>query len=1007
MASNTDDQTIEPTVVLPVKKRRIQTNWTKCVFCQGVDALSSSSQQGIDKVYSSLVERLLYESTDILTRLRSDISSTDHLLSKQPKWHKSCYASFTNRINIDLVKKRHSDMSPVVNTEDASCSTRPRTRILIPKVDWKKCIYCQSRKREKVHQVQSDDVESTIKDHAKYDENLKCRIGVNDLISYEAHYHRYCKYKANRATRSDETENIDPSLEQLILILDDGFQRGHIYSMELVVEKYVSFMSVDAITDPSCRTHVLKQKLQRHYGDRIVFRKQRQSNQPLLLMPSSTTTDDAIGKLMERTPETLEPEEISPESHFLYCLHTVATKLKADMKIADGHKGYDDLNQEAEEKCTPTSLYLLMKWIVQDKLDTSEQSEPDCVNSRSDDITPAIHQRILNICQDIVYNVSKGRKNTPKHIGTGLFVHHLTRSKQLIEYLHMAGDSISYPTVNRIDSSIAQSQLSRFEENDNTFVPESVVPGKFVQFAADNFDMQEETLDGKGTLHVTQMAVFQRGPPNPQAEKETTIGRRTSIGDIPPAFHHITPSEAPSQHIPPRFSQPVTNTSLDCPASRLSECKKVDLVWVLSRLSAEDAQHIPAWTGFNQSLVQPSEHVTTVGYLPIIPAPAHQLDTVMTFLLRSKAIAAKLGQTTTVITLDQALYHKAKELVWLHPEKLSDVMVRLGSFHTATNFLGVLGSHFAQSGLADIWIEAGVYSECVAQKIMQGKSWNRAVRAHKLTMEAMWRVLFRTFRIWHDHNQKRSIEDATKYATQIASTFKAKDYENTSATVQECVDHVDDLVNDINQFYEENASNATLMFWKQYIDLVETLLLFVRADRKGDWTLHLSTFKSMLPLMIMYDHTNYARWGVIYLLDMLQLEHTAPSVYQEFLAGNFVVKESIGYFNQIATDQALEHINKQCKIAGGLVGITRISSALNRWMITFSDRARLSNDIRKMVGITRDGSRSHGDRSSSRMKRDEADVKKLEEQIVQFNPFNRQGGELVCISTNDVARDDI
>ena len=106
----------------------------------------------------------------------------------------------------------------------------------------------------------------------------------------------------------------------------------------------------------------------------------------------------------------------------------------------------------------------------------------------------------------IVYNVSMGRKNTPKHIGTGLFVHHMTRSKQLIEYLHDAGNSISYPTINRIDSSIAHAQLSRFEKNDNKFIPENLVPGKFIQFAADNFDMQEETLDGKGTLHVTQMA---------------------------------------------------------------------------------------------------------------------------------------------------------------------------------------------------------------------------------------------------------------------------------------------------------------------------------------------------------------------------------------------------------------------------------------------------------------------------------------------------------------------
>lgn len=67
------------------------------------------------------------------------------------------------------------------------------------------------------------------------------------------------------------------------------------------------------------------------------------------------------------------------------------------------------------------------------------------------------HQKILHVCQTIVYNASNGRKNTPKHIGVGLLVHHATRSKQLVDYLHMSDDSISYDTVERISTSMALS----------------------------------------------------------------------------------------------------------------------------------------------------------------------------------------------------------------------------------------------------------------------------------------------------------------------------------------------------------------------------------------------------------------------------------------------------------------------------------------------------------------------------------------------------------------------
>ena len=55
---------------------------------------------------------------------------------------------------------------------------------------------------------------------------------------------------------------------------------------------------------------------------------------------------------------------------------------------------------------------------------------------------------------------------------------------------------------------------------------------------------------------------------------------------------------------------------------------------------------------------------------------------------------------------------------------------------------------------------------------------------------------------------------------------------------------------------------------------------------------------------------------------MMNLHETAPEVYQQFMEGNFVVKESEGRFNQVSVDLGLEHVNKLCKVAGGIVGIT-------------------------------------------------------------------------------------
>ena len=158
-------------------------------------------------------------------------------------------------------------------------------------------------------------------------------------------------------------------------------------------------------------------------------------------------------------------------------------------------------------------------------------------------------------------------------------------------------------------------------------------------------------------------------------------------------------------------------------------------------------------------------------------------------------------------------------------------------------------------------------------------------------------------------------------------------------------------MNDLQQYFDKHMSNPTFAFWKQYIDMVSTVLLYIRADRAGDWNVHLLIFKEMLPLMMLYDNVTYARWGTVYLLDMLQVENRAQEVHAEFIAGNYVVKETAGSFNQISADQALKHIIKKGKIAG-LVGITKVSKAMSRWIIAFSDRTRLLKDISKMALIS-------------------------------------------------------
>ena len=74
----------------------------------------------------------------------------------------------------------------------------------------------------------------------------------------------------------------------------------------------------------------------------------------------------------------------------------------------------------------------------------------------------------------------------------------------------------------------------------------------------------------------------------------------------------------------------------------------------------------------------------------------------------------------------------------------------------------------------------------------------------------------------------------------------------------------------------------TAQLWIQYTYLVDILRRFIRADRLGDWQLHLSTLEEMLPWFAASGHFLYAKTAWVYLQDMSQLRINHPSVYKNF-----------------------------------------------------------------------------------------------------------------------------
>ena len=86
-----------------------------------------------------------------------------------------------------------------------------------------------------------------------------------------------------------------------------------------------------------------------------------------------------------------------------------------------------------------------------------------------------------------------------------------------------------------------------------------------------------------------------------------------------------------------------------------------------------------------------------------------------------------------MFTCDQQLYRVAVNISWAQPDRLNNILLRLGGLHFLMSFIGCVGSLMAESGLVDILSCAfgGV------DHMMTGKKYPQNIRALRLLVETV------------------------------------------------------------------------------------------------------------------------------------------------------------------------------------------------------------------------------------------------------------------------------
>ena len=99
--------------------------------------------------------------------------------------------------------------------------------------------------------------------------------------------------------------------------------------------------------------------------------------------------------------------------------------------------------------------------------------------------------------------------------------------------------------------------------------------------------------------------------------------------------------------------------------------------------------------------------------------------------------------------------------------------------------------------------------------------------------------------------------------------------------------------------YDERCSllackSRTAKLWIQYYRQITLMRRFIRAERWGNWTLHLETVREMIPHFLAASYLAYAKYAHLYLQQMSDLENkmTEDGFHEFSSSGSFTIRRS-------------------------------------------------------------------------------------------------------------------
>ena len=848
-------------------------------------------------------------------------------------------------------------------------------------------------------------------------------LDCHDLVAAEGRYHKKC-YNSFRLHQVDDKSSISTPGRPVDTTKSANFDQlcewleleGELHSLSELREKLILISESEDVYDVKW----IKKKLQEKYAEHIIFTTiSGKPNVACLLNTASYIINDKW--------YTDRRQTVADEAERI--IKTAAKLILGDIRSAEFDINFYPPNEiiesvERGKEWLPKYLRFFLQHLLKYPL------------------------RQVSIGQCIVNAVRPRSCIPPVLFGLGVEVDNIFGSKFLLNELCSLGFSVSPDEVLRYKQSVTEN------ESASNFITE-YFPGSFTQWMADNADHNAMTIDGKGSMHAMgsicattcQDGYIPRQNLRPIQRQKRKRANQVIRGKGIPIIAYIPPENSGLSKV---FFKNILE--LQTPHI-LPRDVNLDLLWHVSYFSKSLR---PNWSGFMTDIsVGNYPGKSTVSFLPILDMDPTDYTCIYSVLVFISEQAKNLQIETPVITFDQPLWLKSLEIV---KAKSMQIVLILGGFHMMMSFMGSIGCLMKGSGLNDAL--QTIYGTNAVEHMISGKAVSRALRGHFLTESALMTKLIRNF-ITDDivetvdgldlsessddevgvgkvdeieqadetegvtgtcGEDDELVDDMEEWMRGVESEFGTVNVDQikilvTTAmsdpnTAVDCVSNSEDmkvLTENLQHLKDELSSvSRTAKLWIQHLYYINVLKLFIRAERTGNWSLHLVAVSKMINLFAATGHINYAKSARIHLQNMLELPTNFPWVYSNFSENGYhTVRRSDRYWAGLWSDLIIEQcLMRSLKSRGGITrgrGITE--SVLILWVSSMHRCAGIHNAMGNLTGQRHRTSEQHIDLGASRIKRDNSDLKKLIAWFDTHEPFDPSQPLLRSLASGVTATD--